>query len=857
MVKDTIYPAALRKEVVLKDGSAVIIRPIVPADIQGLQKFHSRQSKRSIYLRFFTYREKISVKDLIHFTWLDYKDRMAFVALRGGDIIGIARYDRLDDTNNAEIAFNVADAYQGRGMSQLFLEELAKVALDNSITTFEADLLPENDAMIRVFKNSGFKYEKEMRDGLLHISFGIEPTNESEQKKYERAVAATVNGVKAFLEPKNVAIIGASRDKGSLGGKLAYQVVESNFDGPIFTVNSEAIELAGNKNYTTIKDVPVSVDVALIAVPNESVFEVIRECGQAGVKAAVIYTAGFDEWELESTKGRSKAAQLQQRIVKEAKKYGLRIVGPASLGFINNTRKHKLNASFAMAEFNHEKFGLATQSYAMGISIYQRMISRNFGFSTMVSTGNTVDITAIDLIRYWENSLRCKVGAFYLESLDSLAGLGRAVKEFTANKKQLVIGVVPLQDILIGKIPYPRKLISEFLHNAGAITTTNSDKMLNVSAVLARQKLPKGGSVAIVTNFPGVARIAAHAVNKFGLDIIKKLEIPMHKGNEHFVKNVEQLVNDENIGAVICFIVPTVEIVEEELLHAVENVMRKDTLTIAVSGTNPWNFKNAFKKINILPDIETALETVMILMEKVKYNKLADELVVPPAVYLSKAKKLFAEFDYLVKDKLRPLKHLDALKLMDIYELTLLPKVNFIKTDQGVKAAKIMEYPVTVQPKNSAKRSFNNTEYVKDNLGDATALKAAVKDLHYTFKHDDINTFEVRKTPKVGFTCTLEIIEDEYIGDYLVFNLESKSLVQDESKGYRILPLNKADLEGFLVEELKGIKIPYQLGKLKLFIVRVCQLKADFPEIRYLKLSPIVVSENDVECVLAEILVQK
>jgi GNAT superfamily N-acetyltransferase len=145
-----VYPEYWEADVVLRDGGTAHLRPIHPADSDAVQAFHVGQSQQSIYMRFFAFKSRLSSKELKRFTEVDYRDRVALVITIGGEIMGIGRYDRLDDPAEAEVAFNIADSQQGRGIGSILLEHLAAAARENGIRRFSAEVLPENRKMLMV-----------------------------------------------------------------------------------------------------------------------------------------------------------------------------------------------------------------------------------------------------------------------------------------------------------------------------------------------------------------------------------------------------------------------------------------------------------------------------------------------------------------------------------------------------------------------------------------------------------------------------------------------------------------------------------------------------------------------------------
>ena len=176
---DGVYPEHWEADVVLRDGGTAHLRPIHAADSDAVQAFHVGQSQKSIYMRFFAFKSKLSSKELKRFTEVDYKDRVALVITIGGDIIGIGRYDRLDDPAEAEVAFNIADAHQGRGIGSILLEHLAAAARENGIRKFSAEVLPENRKMLMVFSDAGYDVKRHFDDGVVSLEFNIDPTDKS------------------------------------------------------------------------------------------------------------------------------------------------------------------------------------------------------------------------------------------------------------------------------------------------------------------------------------------------------------------------------------------------------------------------------------------------------------------------------------------------------------------------------------------------------------------------------------------------------------------------------------------------------------------------------------------------------
>ena len=294
---------------------------------------------------------------------MDYKDRVALVITIGGEIMGIGRYDRLDDPAEAEVAFNIADAHQGRGIGSILLEHLAAAARENGIRKFSAEVLPENRKMLMVFSDAGYDVKRHFDDGVVSLEFNIDPTDKSRAVMESREHRAEARSIQELLAPSSVAVIGASRKWGTVGYQLLEHIIEGGFTGPVYAINPEAFELAGMLSFGRLSEVPGPVKLAIIAVPYDEVPKVVEECGAAGVKGIVVATAGYAD---DGERGLAR----QRELVRQARANGMRVIGPASLGIMNTNPAVSLNASMAPALARRGGLGLFSQSAAIGVSLY-------------------------------------------------------------------------------------------------------------------------------------------------------------------------------------------------------------------------------------------------------------------------------------------------------------------------------------------------------------------------------------------------------------------------------------------------------------------------------------------------------
>ena len=233
------YPAEREADVALRDGSTVHIRPVRASDETSISAFLQNVSADSIGFRFF------GAADLKWVTsWsldVDYADRFGLIAETGtpARIISHACYVRVDE-HKAEVAFLVADAWQGRGISTIMLAHLAAVADQHGISTFHADVLPANHRMIEVFRQSGFPIDRRSTWDTIEIELPTSMSQDAIERFDERERIAAVAAVSHFLTPHSIAVVGASRRRGTIGGEILHNLISGGFTGPVYPVNPHA-----------------------------------------------------------------------------------------------------------------------------------------------------------------------------------------------------------------------------------------------------------------------------------------------------------------------------------------------------------------------------------------------------------------------------------------------------------------------------------------------------------------------------------------------------------------------------------------------------------------------------------------
>jgi acetate---CoA ligase (ADP-forming) len=504
---------------VLRDGSVATLKLADAGDQNAVRRFFHDLSPESRRKRFFTFAEPSD--DLISRLCDPHDPARAatILAMRvvDGDVRPIAIGSYAGTGNQcAEAAFAVDDQYQGKGLGTILLERLAALAAAHGVRRFDATTLPENAAMLEVFRESGFEIRSKSMRGTIDVQLSLDPTSNTVAAAERRMATAVARSLRPMLEPASVAVVGASRDPSSIGHRVLAALVKAGFGGSIYPVNPKATELEGLRCYATLADVPRGIDLGVIAVPAPLVLEVIDQCAAAGVKSVVVITAGFAEV---GEQGRALQAQLVDRV----RGYGMRMIGPNCMGLLNTWLD--LNASFSPIMPPRGGVALSSQSGALGLALLDLAAERGVGLSTFVSVGNKADVSGNDLLQYWEADPHTSVMLLYLESFGNARRFARLARRIGRTKPIVCVKAGRTNAGSRAAVSHTAALtasdtaVDALFHQSGVIRAQTLDEMFDIAACLESQPLPRGRRVGIVTNAGGPGILAVDACEAAGLTV--------------------------------------------------------------------------------------------------------------------------------------------------------------------------------------------------------------------------------------------------------------------------------------------------------------------------------------------------
>ena len=517
-VSASTYPAHLAVDVVLRDGSTVHIRPARVEDTARVQDYFIGLSDDSRHLRFWS--PSVDITEQSRRTVdVDHVDHLTLLAFLGDEMVGGAQCFRDPASARAEVAMSVSDEFQGHGLGSILIGHLAQAAREVGITTFAADVLPENHRMIGVFRDSGFNPTIRSKPGVVEVTFPTAITAETMEQFEDRERFAAAAAVHAFLQPTSVAVIGASRDPETIGGRLFHNLVAQPFAGVVYPVHPSAQAVQGVRAYASVNDVPGDVGLAFIAVPAAVVNDVAEECGRKGVRALVVISSGFGETD-------EVGVARQKTLVETCRAFGMRLIGPNCMGIANTDPDIRLNGTFAAAWPPAGNVGFMSQSGALGLAVMNQASALGMGLSTFVSVGNKADVSANDLLCYWDEDPRTDVVLLYLESFGNPRRFGRLARRIGPRKPivavksgRSVAGARATSSHTGALLAANDRTVDAVFRQHGVIRTDTLEEMFDVATLLANQPVPTGRNVAIVTNAGGLAIQCADMCEARGLQV--------------------------------------------------------------------------------------------------------------------------------------------------------------------------------------------------------------------------------------------------------------------------------------------------------------------------------------------------
>ena len=861
------YPLSWEADVVLRDGSVAHVRPIKPSDAPLIEVFHSRQSDESIYFRFFAPLKRLPPKDLHRFTHVDYVDRVALVATVRDDIVGIGRYDRVSPTS-AEVAFNISDHFQGRGIGSVMLEHLAAIAEEDGITRFVAEVLPQNRKMLAVFSEAGYVVSRRFEDGVVSVSFDIAETAASIAVRTAREHRAEAKSMSTILTPRSIAVVGASTNPDAVGHLVLRNIVGVGFTGSVVAVNAKAPEILGVPSYPRVLDVPGEIDLAIVAVPARNMLSVVDQCAEKGVKSLLVISSGFAE-------AGPEGAALQAEVVRVAHGAGMRVLGPNSFGIVNLDPGVRLNASIAPRLPEPGGLGLFSQSGALGIAVLDSAARRGLGISVFASAGNRADVSGNDFMHYWIDDERTRAVGLYLESMGNPRKFSRIARQLTAQKPVIVTssgfsayGLPPGHQVRESRMG-PGVLRAMF-RQAGVIRTENTHQMFDIAQLVCGQPLPAGPRVAVVANSDALSSLTAQAVNTWNLEVTHgPVALSSEASTEEFKDALAAAASDPDVDSVLACFIPPLLTADEAVAAAVRDAAREGGKPVLGSlmgmrrGADDLQYTDVDGVARVVPIYSMPEDAVRALAMVTRYAQWRaedrGELVAP----VGTAKRTASELIDGVLAQAptgRALTAEEVEALLGCYGVSVWRTVPVRSADEAAATAAELGYPVVVKSTAERLRHQRSVTSIRIDLGTESAVREAYQSLREQLVPAEAGSIVMQRMASQGVACVVSSTEDPLFGPVVSFSVAGAPTELLDDVGHRIPPMTDKDVRE-LIGSIKAAPLlhgyrgaePVHGPALEDLVARVSVLAEDHPEVASLVLNPVQAHPGGVDVLGAEI----
>lgn len=676
-----------------------------------------------------------------------------------------------------------------------------------------------------------------------------------------------------FFNPRSVAIVGASRQKGKIGYEILMNMVKAGYEGYLYPVNAQADEIEGIRCYHDIPSIGVVPDLVVIAVPAKFVPEVMEQCGKVGVKAVIIVAAGFKEIGEEGKK-------IEEEVFHIAKRTDMRIIGPNCLGLINPG--HHVNACFGSDLPAVGEIGYISQSGALLAAILDMANDKGIGFSKLVSIGNKVDVNELDLVRTFGDDPETTVIAGYLESIDNGNQFVKEAEEISLTKPIVLIksGTTAAGAKAVsshtGSLAGGEMAYESAFKRAGLIRATSIKQQFDYAVALAYQPLPQGSRVAVITNAGGPGIMATDSIEAKGLtfatlsDETKKrlreglpkaanihnpVDVLGDAGPERYELALDAVLDDPGVDAVLVVLTPQAvtdcNAVAETVVRKTHEKLSKPVLAAFLGALKVRQASAILAKGRVpqYDSIEAAVQTIKVMTEYVRWKERPKRVVKLFAVNRRKVESIIERHR---RQGLKEIGEAEAKEILEAYGFVTPKDAIATTAEQAANIAEQIGFPVVLKIWSPDIIHKSDVDGVRVGL----ESRQEVKDIF------DLMMFRIpQKRPDakimgvlVQEMCTgrqeviLGMNRDPQFGPLMMFGLGGTMVEVLKDVSFYLAPLTAEEARQMLIATktyrmLKGVrgKEGVDIDRIAEGLQRVSQLVTEFPMIKEMDINPYLV----------------
>jgi acetyl coenzyme A synthetase (ADP forming)-like protein len=690
----------------------------------------------------------------------------------------------------------------------------------------------------------------------------------------------------AVFRPRSVAVIGASTERNALGRQILENLLTYGFRGHIFPVNPKAKELLGLRCFPSVLDIPDPIDLAVVVVPREHTLAVVDECGRKGVRGLVVITAGFREV---GGEGASREAELAELV----KRYGFRLVGPNCMGVLNTDPLVRLNATFAPTMPDEGRKAFLSQSGALGVAILNIADERNLGLSSFASLGNKADVTDHDLLAYWAQDARTSVILMYLEAFSNPAAFAQVARRVSVEKPILVVKSGKTRAGARAAISHTGSLaeasdtaLDAFLEHCGVLRVGTVEELFDLGTAFARNPLPKGPRVAVISNAGGPAILAVDSIIGRGLELAQlseqTLEALRHRLPAHASATnpldmlptadaqlygfaLRKILADPGVDMALVIFVPPMMVDPMDVIGALDEARRSAQKPVVGVLMAPKEAMALLREthpdhIALCQFPEAAAGALAALERQRRWRDRGPGK--PPAwpVDRAAAQKIL---DTARAEGRAELHLREAFEVLTAYGIPVARYVAVRSAKAAEGAARGLGFPVAM------KISHGGVPHKTEARGVALNIRSADQAFHtyHGLTHVLAESLHVDMAGRAvvvqemvsGREVILGMVRDPNVGPLLMFGLGGLFVETIRDVAFRPVPLTDLDarellhaIRGFPV--LSGVRgqHPVCFEKIEESLLRLSQLTTDFPCIEEIDINPFFASENPEDCKAAD-----
>ena len=869
-----------RMEAVLDDGTKVSVRELGPTEMGRLDALLALLDAAVVPPA------------------LGHGAQIVVVATNGpgdlGAVVGAARCDRLwADPSTASFSVVVAPDLRRRGLATLLIRTLAEAAHDQGVRTFHGEIEPDNTAMLAILEDIGLHVDRARDGNTVHASVDLQPTDVFLGAVARDEKAAAQAALSCFLRPERIAVVGASRDRDSIGGLVFANLLAGQFEGVVYPVNHTAGAVQGVAAYRCLSDCPTVPDLVVVCVPAHAVPGVVDEAGRLGVRAVCVISAGFAET---GETGR----QAQAGLVEMARAHGIRLIGPNCMGLLNAASEVRMNATFARVLPLPGRVSFVSQSGAVGLSMLAHLDELGVGVCNFVSVGNKADISGNDLLLYWEDDPATDVILLYLESFGNPRRFSRIARRISRAKPIIVVKAgrsaagQRAAKSHTAALAAGERAVDALFRQTGVIRTDTLEEMFAVATLAATQPPPPGRRVAIMTNGGGPGILAADACEARGLFVVALSDhtqnslrglLPAAAGlsnpvdmvasstAEQFAATLGVLGNAPEVDAVIAIFIPPIVTRADDVAAALADARSRvpaDKPVLAVfmghKGLIPGLAEASIPSFAFPEDAARALSSVTEWAEWVR--RPVGHVVQPDRCDVRRARQIVDRALHN-SDVTGPvwLGVEDTEALLGAYAIPLARHVLVSTPDQAAEAVAHLGVEQVVVKIDSPvhKKDIGGVRLgIRSPTEAATAVREIRAQLDTAGLGEHAERFVVQELATDGVEMVVGVVHDPAFGPLVMVGCGGSLVELIEDVSVRITPLSDIDVDEMLTSLrtyplLTGFRgsPALDIDALKDLLYRVNHLIETIPEVSEMDLNPIFVHQHGLTAVDARIAVHR